>query len=857
MLATRLVGATSYYPGHYPHPFFLDFGAPRKSIAKLTVLPYSSGTGALPLVGQQITGGTSGAKGRLKEIRWGGTASSGTLVLADVSGTFQAAETITAPNTLTATSGTPQVDGPAFESEPLLLNSINPLLGKLDQNGALKWVLTSRLVRAWDGGTFPAVEVGGVGLAVAVAPDPVILATLTYSGGSGSAPSVGLAVTGATSGAAGIVSVVLAGATAGAGTIVVRSTGWKDLVEGEVISGGSWSAATIAAGTLTVTSHQAVYSYGPRFDSSSGEKTYHLRRVIDGGDGYSVQGADGAWGITNGTLAGAGTPDDADYTYPRLGVDSYGNVYLPYFEINGSTQRSMVAVSKNGTVLFQLNTTTNTGNLPAGLAVAADPAVPRYSPATPLSRAEFVYLVTNRGGISPVIDTNTLYKVPLLTVGKTTGSPRSVKSLAIAGGSFKWFDSSAITAPAGPKTLASPQLTSTADYICATSLFGEIFATDGKSVRVANPVDDTVLDYKPKKGKMPARFALLTHWRGRLTFGRGADSANNWAMLRQGDPYDADTGPAVVDPQQAVIGSDSRIGECPDIINFMAPLMDDFLIVGGDHTIQRMTGDPMAGGEFDLISDITGGAFGQQAWCKDPNGVAYFAGSRGGIFRLAPPYTLPERLTQMTIEQRLLDVDMSDFYFVLAWNARDDGLHVIQCPYGAGGTIVSNYFWEQRTGAWWEDQLAEPTLQPTAVYVLDGDAPGDRVLLFGCEDGRLRHWSGDALEDDGYAIDSRVLFGPVLPEEADFEARFTQLQVNLSDRHQGCNWEMLSSQSADVLGISKANGTLLPGRNEIINARIRGSALWVRLRMAQRNSRWAFESGSVNVAAAGRKRVRM
>lgn len=855
-LATRLVGVTSYYPGHYPHPFFLVFGAPRKSIAKMTVLPYTGGTGALPTVGQQITGGTSSAKGRLKEIRWGGTVASGTLVLADVSGTFQAAETITAPNTLTATSGTPQVDGPAFESEPSLLNSTNPILGKLDQNGALKWLLTTRAALVADVGTFPAVQLGGVGWGVAVAHEPVSLWTLTYSGGAGSAPSVGLAVTGATSGFAGVVSVVVSGATAGAGTIIVRSTGWKDLVEGEIISGGSWSAATITAGTLSNTSHQAVYSYGPRYDATPGEKAYHLRRVIDGGDGYSVQGADGAWGLTNGTLAGAGTPDDAEYTYPRLGVDSYDNVYLPYFETTGSTQRSMVAVSKSGSVLFQLNANGTSANLPAGLAVAVDPAVPRFGSSN-LNRAEFVYLATNRGGISPVVDTNTLYKVPLLTVGKTTGSPRTVANIAVAGGTFKRFTTAAITAPAGPKTLAAPQLTAAADYISATSFFGEVFVTDGKSVRVFNPVDDTVLDYKPKKGRQFARFSLLTHWRGRLVFGRGADSANNWAMARQGDPYDMDTGPQVVDTQQPVIGSDSRMGECPDTINFMAPLMDDFMLVAGDHTLQRMTGDPMAGGEFDLVSDITGGAFGQQAWCKDPNGVAYFMGSRGSAFRLPPPYTNPERLTQFTIEDRLLDVDLAAYYFVLAWNARDDGLHVFQCPFGAGGTRMAHWFWEQRTGAWEQDEFAIAGLQPTAVYVLDGDDPGDRVVLFGCEDGRLREWSKDALEDDGYAIDSRVLFGPIVPEEEDYEARFTQLQINLSDSQQGCNWELFSGQTADVPGIAQKSGSLHPGRNEIINARLRGSALWLRLRMAARGSRWAYESGSINVVAAGRKRVRI
>jgi len=49
---------------------------------------------------------------------------------------------------------------------------------------------------------------------------------------------------------------------------------------------------------------------------------------------------------------------------------------------------------------------------------------------------------------------------------------------------------------------------------------------------------------------------------------------------------------------------------------------------------------------------------------------------------------------------------------------------------------------------------------------------------------------------------------------------------------------------------------LNPGRNPYRLMRVRGSHIWVRLRNAALNQRWALEHLSMRATGAGRKRVR-
>jgi len=179
--------------------------------------------------------------------------------------------------------------------------------------------------------------------------------------------------------------------------------------------------------------------------------------------------------------------------------------------------------------------------------------------------------------------------------------------------------------------------------------------------------------------------------------------------------------------------------------------------------------------------------------------------------------------------------------------------------------LTTHFFWEKKTNSWWEDQIGTSSAQgtqPTAVAVLDSDEPNDRTLVLGGADGIVRKWDKDAKNDDTtaagtkIAIDSRVLIGPLHVAQAGAEIRTSRFTPVLASDQDGCNFQYFLSDEPDNEGDPVAQGPLLAGRNVTQSARARGSYLWLKMRNAGLNSRWAYESATAHTAKAGPKRAR-
>src|SRR5207244_7088633 len=112
-------------------------------------------------------------------------------------------------------------------------------------------------------------------------------------------------------------------------------------------------------------------------------------------------------------------------------------------------------------------------------------------------------------------------------------------------------------------------------------------------------------------GSPPDGGRLLCTWRGRLVVSGVNTDPQNWFMSKQLDPTNWDYSPAVITESQAVAGNNSLAGYVGDVINTMIPWSDDVLIFGGNQSLFQMTGDPMAGGRIDRISDTVGLARGR------------------------------------------------------------------------------------------------------------------------------------------------------------------------------------------------------------------------------------------------------
>ena len=470
------------------------------------------------------------------------------------------------------------------------------------------------------------------------------------------------------------------------------------------------------------------------------------------------------------------------------------------------------------------------------------------------NRAVSVYIGTSDVASSGVTGKPNIYKMTLVDSKPNAKPPRTTVLVGVSDGEIK-----KVTAGAYANITtgdASPDLSAVSTYVSSTNLYGEMFLNDGDKVLAYNPLTDTIENLKPVgAGELPDGAALISSWRGRLILARDRDDPQMWSMSAMGNARDWDMYPEYTTSTQAISGLVARAGKVPDIINTLIPYNDDLLLFGCDHSIWRLTGDPMAGGQFDLVSDVTGMSFGD-SWCKDPSGRIYFSGSRGAIYIMAPG-GIPERLTKSSIEKRLQDIDFTKYRIKLVWDYLDEGLHVFQVPYGIGGTSVKHWFFDEKRAAWWEDEFGATDVQPTAVHVLDGDNSGDRVLLLGGEDSFIRKWDLDASSDDSNAIDAHFLLGPLTPRGTSSEIRFSHLTPVLADDQDGARFEIFAADVPDTKGEALVSGTLTPGRNQTNLSRVRGSYAWVRFRNAANGQRFAYESSGMRANQAGRKRIRL
>ena len=567
----------------------------------------------------------------------------------------------------------------------------------------------------------------------------------------------------------------------------------------------------------------------------AGGNGHTVQQLVDENTTYTT-----GWTYTAGTTSGGFA--EYGFQHPRLALDAYGQVWVPGNWTDELAPKGVVAFDDAGTrvMAYQL------GGGQAAHAVSVDPREVSYLPGDLVTLPEFIALATDSG---TTVGQDTIHSVGFVLATPNNASPRNFVWLGVCGGNVVKFTGGPVLAVSG----GSGALSASATLVSAVTAFDRVYFADGVGYRKYNPKTDAIERWiATSEGGIPERCRLLSFWRGRMVLARGSNDPFNWHMSASGDPDDWNQFPAVNVATQAISGNNAEIGSAPDIVNALIAYDRERLIFGGDHSINIMWGDPMEGGSISLLSDTTGIAFGS-AYCKDAGGVLYFFGSRGGVYALIPGQQV-EKISSETIDRLLMDVDLGTYTIGMTWDDVEQQLVIFQIPYGAGGELVNHFVWEKKSNAWWLDRFAATDVQPTALLVLDGDDPDDRIVAVGCEDGHVRRLSRTSTTDDGYAIDSYVTIGPYF--SPDGELRLRNPKVTLARDQGGCWLEMFAGDTPDVLGEPVASALLAPGQNPKQMLGARGAYVWLRLRNAGAGQRWAFESGMVDVYPAGRKVAR-
>jgi hypothetical protein len=533
-------------------------------------------------------------------------------------------------------------------------------------------------------------------------------------------------------------------------------------------------------------------------------------------------------------------------------VDSEDDIYVPWAPKTRTERGQLRKLDKTGSTLPDPVYSFDVGADSHAFSLAADPFEPLYYDSS-VSGPEFVYITLDDAQDA---GTAILRKLKLVDTDTSNAAVRAHKYVAVSGGQVYTFDRSV-----DPTAVSGSTMSASSIYVQSTVAFNRLYWTDGTGYFQYDPIDDAVSAWtSAKSGALPKRAKLIATWNGRIVLARAADDPYNWYMSGIGDAEDWDFFPKVPSLSQAISGGQARTGINRDIVNALIPYNDDLLIIGGDHTVQRLTGDPMAGGQIDLVSDQTGIAFGR-AWTKDPEGNLYFFGSRGGVYAMAPG-GVPQDISRSRIERSLREINLSDYFVRLLWNDYDNGLHVYFVRANlTSATTTRHWFWDRKSDSWWEDEFSSTILEPTAVAILDGDSFDDRVVAIGGEDGFIRRVDKDANSDDAGSgapvrIYSKVLVGPIASDRNDSEVMFHNWEFTLAPTLSGVTYRIYQSDDPQVLGDALRQGSLRAGKNPPLMDRAVGSAVWIELANGSIGEGWAYDGGAVWASMAGRKRAR-
>lgn len=390
----------------------------------------------------------------------------------------------------------------------------------------------------------------------------------------------------------------------------------------------------------------------------------------------------------------------------------------------------------------------------------------------------------------------------------------------------------------------------------STVLNGRVYFLDTTNWKYYDSATNAMVDWFASAGVLPVdnlenKPRLICTWRGRIVISGLPMDPQNWFMSKVNDATDWDYFPVSPSSVDATFGgATDGLGKIGDPVTCLIPYTDDILIIGGDHSIYMLKGDPLFGGQIDLVTNTIGMAWGNP-WCRDPGGTIYFMSSQCQIYTLRPG----EKPVQISLKiHQILDrISLGSVVVRLGWNEVTNGVHVFVTPFGRAQP-ATHFYYEARSGAWFVDRFSINNLNPMAILQFYGSSPRDRVLLFGSWDGTVRGLDVDAPNDDGFDINSDVVCGPFTSQNFE-ELILKELQGIMGSVTSSIRWDVYSGETAEeaIAGGAVVSGVWETGRSYTEPVRVAGHSIYVRLRT---NRPWSMEALRVKMMTLGASRAR-
>lgn len=421
---------------------------------------------------------------------------------------------------------------------------------------------------------------------------------------------------------------------------------------------------------------------------------------------------------------------------------------------------------------------------------------------------------------------------------------RSTLALAIAGGTLKTFTSSAFSAVTGGTVFSA-----SANVIRGAQNGIRYFFTDGTAYFYYEPNTSSIKAWTAQDGgTMPLDLSgntlpLIATFRGRTVLA----GQTVWFMSAVNDPFNWNFAPFVTSTTQATFGTVDTQGFPGQTINAIYSYDDNNTIIFGlSHAIWQLTGDPEAGGQFNIVTRDIGMAYGMPV-CVDPFGQIYFWGNGFGIFTLVPG-SLPVPIS-MQIDRRIQKVNLATSYVRMYWDLFNQGLGIFVTPLNAA-TPTTNFFWEKRTNAWQPDFYGNVNLNPLAVHdYRRGPLAADQQIFLGGRDGYIRVLGNGNSTDDTIPIASSVMIGPI-PNKDQERIKLEDLLTEMSQTSGPVTYSIFVGETAEeaLSSGAKETGTWNAGRNPVSLILWSGIAIYVQI---SATGPWALEKIMARITSMG------
>lgn len=372
------------------------------------------------------------------------------------------------------------------------------------------------------------------------------------------------------------------------------------------------------------------------------------------------------------------------------------------------------------------------------------------------------------------------------------------------------------------------------------------------------PATDTIANWTASDGTIPYGSTCFTVWRDRAVLAGGTTNPYGVFASRQGDFEDFDYGED--DEGSAWNLALAEAGQMGDTVTCLAPHHDNCCLVGCKSSLWLLRGDPTMGGQTDNLSQVIG-VVDKNAWCFTPDGLFVFL-SRDGLYAVPAgcgEARFPQSISREKLPIEMLAIDPAVTTVSMAYDVQDRGIHVFLTPITAGDESATHWWLDWEAKSFWKVEFPDTDFEPfTAAERRHYTGDGYSHTILGCRDGYLRRFQDNLAEDDGLAFDSYVLLGPIGDPELLNESILTQLCASIATQGGNVAWEILRGNSPEEAFDSEPvrSGVFgVAGRNRMAYPRVRGQALYVKLKQGEDSQSWGLENGYAILVKAGRVRV--